>query len=191
MKLPKATARSICTTAPRASGTSATPMPPPSASGDYLEALTPDMLANLLSSGRVNVTTKAVAAGKAAVCSRPTARVATAAPPAPPALAVAQAAQLVFSSAAAHGHMLDDHVEQPARVEVILQMLADAGITAHAFEGQVGGRRSAPASAPCLPDLSFQPPSHLHTPWLVQQLICFLPPFPAFCSCTSCLLPSW
>jgi hypothetical protein len=134
---------------------------------DFLEALTPDMLANLLGSGRINVTTKTAALGKADAVSssRGLAARAAVAPPAPlaPAATAAAQVQLVFSSAAAHGHVLVDHVEQPARVDVILQKLAAAGISTAAFGGQVRRRGLfvLPAAASCLSASTACPPANL------------------------------
>lgn len=82
--LPTTTAIGVWVASRRASRRPAGSMPP-SASTDFLEALTPDMLANLLGSGRINVT--------AEVCSsRGLPARAAAAPPAPPAPAAVAAA---------------------------------------------------------------------------------------------------
>lgn len=84
---------------------------------------------------------KAAAATKSA-CSSPPSRglaaaaVAAGATPAPCAAAAA-VPHLLFTASAAPGHFMPGHVEQPARVDVILQKLQEAGITGGAFAAQV------------------------------------------------------
>lgn len=55
--------------------------------------------------------------------------------------------QVVYAAAAAHGHVLAGHVEQPVRVDEILRQLASAGITSSSFEAQLH-HILAPAPAP-------------------------------------------
>ena len=100
------------------------------------------MVSTLFSSGGANAATKLAAAAKAAAapCSRGLATKAAAATAAAASAASAgtDSPQLLFSSAAAPGHHLAGHVEQPARVDVILQRLKAAGIVGGAgLEGQV------------------------------------------------------
>lgn len=86
-------------------------------------------------------TVKAAAAAKSACSStqnRALAAAAAAAGATPaPSAAAAAAPQLLFTASAAPGHFMPGHVEQPARVDVILQKLREAGITSGAFAGQV------------------------------------------------------
>ena len=85
------------------------------------------------SSGRANAHKAAAAAAGKAVQSEGGGQ--------SPSPAATDAPQLLYAAAAAPGHTLPDHVEQPARVDVILQKLKAAGITTSAFEGQVGEGR--------------------------------------------------
>lgn len=105
--------------------------PPPSAA---LEALP-----SVFNRGRTQ-RVAAAATGKAASSSS-----SRAVGPAP-----AERPQLLYAVASAPGHSLPGHVEQPARVEGIMQQLKIAGITASAFEGQVrrAGHDEATAPAP-------------------------------------------
>lgn len=50
--------------------------------------------------------------------------------------------QLVFTSSAAHSHKLAGHVEQPARVDTVMERLG-AIASSSAFQSQVGRRRQA------------------------------------------------
>ncbi|EFN52004.1 hypothetical protein CHLNCDRAFT_139540 [Chlorella variabilis] len=87
------------------------------------------------SSGRANAHKAAAAAAGKAVQSEGGGQ--------SPSPAATDAPQLLYAAAAAPGHTLPDHVEQPARVDVILQKLKAAGITTSAFEGQL---RQVPAA---------------------------------------------
>lgn len=108
-------------------------MVPPPSSAVWSEAA--GLAACLHASGRAQACQRASLAAKAA-CSTGTAAGWAAA---------AEAPRLVFSLASAPEHFLADHVEQPARVDVILRMLQAAGITGGAFGGQVRGRGAAAA----------------------------------------------
>lgn len=57
--------------------------------------------------------------------------------------------QLIFTSSAAHGHVLAGHVEQPARVDTVMERLG-AITGSSAFQAQVGVR----AGAACCADFS-------------------------------------
>ncbi len=80
---------------------------------------------------------KAAAVTKSACSSNPSRGLAAAAAVGAGAPAVPAAPQLLFTASAAPGHFMPGHVEQPARVGVILQKLKNAGITGGAFAGQV------------------------------------------------------
>ncbi|PSC68285.1 Histone deacetylase 14 [Micractinium conductrix] len=64
-----------------------------------------------------------------------------------PAACAAGAPALVFAAEAAHGHRLPGHVEQPARVDKILEMLHVAGLN----EATLGGRLRQVAAGPPAP----------------------------------------
>ncbi|KAI7841178.1 hypothetical protein COHA_005144 [Chlorella ohadii] len=80
---------------------------------------------------------KAAAVTKSACSSNPSRGLAAAAAVGAGAPAVPAAPQLLFTASAAPGHFMPGHVEQPARVGVILQKLKNAGITGGAFAGQL------------------------------------------------------